>query len=406
MASSSPPVEASDQDIIYPGTVPFVILHLSCFAAIWTGVTMQAVAIGFVLYWVRMVGVTGGYHRYFSHRSYKTSRVGQFVIALLAQSSAQRGPIWWAAVHRGHHQHSDTELDHHSPRHKGFVFSHMGWIFTKRGGKPDYAGVADLTRYPELMWLDRNQYAPAILLGLAVWLVAGWGGLVVGFVWSTVLLYHCTFFINSLAHVHGSQRYQTGDDSRNNWWLAVITCGEGWHNNHHAYQSSTRQGFRWYQVDLTYYVLRALAWTGLVWDLRAPPIEVVNNERRLGRLVVERVALQLAETFPAERLAVQLRHAWEGTPTWAEVQTRLRAGANQAEASLEARLRATGAHAAVWLSQFHLPELPTVEEIRCRAADHFLVPEVSLDEVAELTRQLVIEAVSVCLLGQVDPLPA
>jgi stearoyl-CoA desaturase (delta-9 desaturase) len=379
--------DVSDQDIIYPGAVPFVLVHLACFAAIWTGVTLQALAIGFVLYWVRMVGVTGGYHRYFSHRSYKTSRVGQFVIALLAQSSAQRGPIWWAAVHRDHHKYSDTELDHHSPRHKGFLFSHMGWIFTKRGGRPSYDGVTDLTQYPELVWLDRHEYVPAFFLGLGTWLVAGWSGLVVGFLWSTVVLYHCTFFINSLAHVHGSQRYLTGDDSRNNWWLAVLTCGEGWHNNHHAYQSATRQGFRWYQWDLTYYVLKTLSMVGLVWDLRAPPVEVVNNERRLGRLVVERVAQQIAETFPAERMAVQLRHAWEGHPTWPEIQTKLRAGADH------------------WRSHFQLPELPSLDEIRGRA-ERFRVPEVSLDEVAERARLLVIQAVSIRLLGDLDPLPA
>jgi len=383
------PETVSDQDIIYPGTVPFVIAHLSCFAAIWTGVTAQALAIGFVLYWVRMVGVTAGYHRYFSHRTYKTSRVGQFVIALIAQSSAQRGPIWWAAVHREHHKHSDTELDHHSPRHKGFLFSHMGWIFTKRSGKPEYDGVTDLTQYPELMWLDRHQYSPAIALGFLVWLFAGWPGLIVGFMWSTVLCFHCTFFINSLAHVHGSQRYQTGDDSRNNWWLAVLTCGEGWHNNHHAYQSSTRNGFRWYEWDLSYYVIKALSWTGAVWDLRDPPREVVNNERRLGRLVVEKVAQQLAATFPTERMAAQLRSAWEGHPTWPEIQTRLRAGADH------------------WRSHFHVPELPTFEEVRRRAAEAgYRVPEVSRDEVAERARQLVIEAVSLRVLGDGNALTA
>jgi len=379
---------ASDQDIIYPAAIPFVVAHLACFAAIWTGVTLQALAIGLVLYWVRMVGVTGGYHRYFSHRTYKTSRMGQFMIAMLAQSSAQRGPIWWAAVHRNHHKHSDTELDHHSPRHKGFWYAHMGWIFAKRGQRPDYSDVSDLTQSPELVWLDRHQYFPAFVLGFAVWWFAGWTGLVVGFLWSTVVLWHCTFFINSLAHVHGSQHYLTGDDSRNNWWLAVITCGEGWHNNHHAYQSSTQQGFRWYQVDFTYYVLKALSWTGLVWDLRAPPVEVVNNKRRLGRLVVEQVAHQIAESFPAERVAAQLRHAWEGTPTWPEIQSRLR--------TERAALR----------SHFHLPELPTLDEIRGRAAERFRVPEVSLDEVAERARQLVLDAVRLRLAGDPALLPA
>lgn len=380
------------QDIIYPGAIPFVLVHLACFAAIWTGVTVQALVICVVLYWVRMVGVTAGYHRYFSHRSYKTSRIGQFVIALLAQSSAQRGAIWWAAIHRHHHLHSDTERDHHSPRHHGFVYSHVGWIFSTKSGKPSYETVTDLTQYPELVWLDNHQYLPAAVLGVGVWLYAGWVGLVVGFLWSTVLLWHGSFSINSLAHVHGDQHYLTGDDSRNNWWLAVLTCGEGWHNNHHAYQSSTRQSFHWYQWDLSYYILKALSWLGLVWDLRSPPAEVVNNEKRLGRTVVEKVAQQLADTFPAERLASQLRAAWENTPTWPEI---------------EASLRASGAQASARLSTIQLPELPTVEDMRRRAAEMFdRVPDVSLDEIAERARLLVIQAVSVRILSDGPALPA
>ena len=237
-----PPDETFHDDIVYPGTIPFLIIHLSCFAAFWSGITPEAVVICVVLYWVRMVAVTGGFHRYFSHRSYKTSRVGQFLIAALAQTSAQRGVIWWAAMHRHHHLYSDTELDPHSPRQRGFFHAHVGWIFSAAADRPDYEAVADLTQYPELVWLDKHQYVTAVILAVGVWLLAGWSRLVVGFFWSTTLVWHCTFFINSLAHVHGSQRYLTGDDSRNNWWLAVITCGEGWHNNHHAYQSATRQG--------------------------------------------------------------------------------------------------------------------------------------------------------------------
>jgi stearoyl-CoA desaturase (delta-9 desaturase) len=387
--ATSPSGETHD-DVIYPDAIPFVLVHLACFAAIWTGITLEAVVICVVLYWVRMIGVTGGYHRYFAHRTYKTSRVGQFLIALLAQSSAQQGAIWWAAVHRQHHRYSDTELDPHSPVQGGFWHAHVGWIFTEHRRRPSYDTVADLTRYPELMWLDRNKYATAILLGVAVWFFAGWSGLVVGFLWSTVLCWHGTFTINSLAHVHGSQRYQTGDDSRNNWWLAVITCGEGWHNNHHAYQSATRQGFRWYEWDLTYYVLKVASWLGLVWDLRAPPAEVIANEQRLGQRVVDKVARQLAETFPTERLAAQLQGAWEHHATWPEIQE---------------RLAAVRAQAAARLATIHLPELPTVEEIRRRAAEMFRVPEVSLDEVAERARQHVMRAVSVRLLGELEPLP-
>ena len=385
------PEETFHDDIIYPGTIPFLIIHLSCFAAIWSGVTLEAVVICVVLYWVRMVAVTGGYHRYFSHRSYKTSRVGQFLIAALAQTSAQRGAIWWAAMHRHHHLYSDTELDPHSPRQRGFLYAHVGWIFSPAAERPDYESVADLTQYPELVWLDKHQYVTSAILAVGVWLLAGWSGLVVGFLWSTTLLWHGTFFINSLAHVHGSQRYLTGDDSRNNWWLAVITCGEGWHNNHHAYQSSTRQGFRWYQWDLTYYVLKAASWMGLVWDLRSAPAEVVNNERRLGRAVVEKVARQLADTFSADRVATQVTVTWENSHMWPDIQE---------------WARATTAHAAARLSTVHLPELPAAEEIRQRAAETFRVPEVSLDEVAERARVLLIQAVSVRILDGLDPLPA
>lgn len=258
-------------DIIYPDSIPFVLVHLACFAAVWTGVTLQAVLLGLALYVVRMFGVTAGFHRYFSHRSYRTSRVGQFLLALLCQTSAQRGLIWWAAMHRHHHKHSDTELDVHSPRHHGFLYAHVGWIFARRNDRPDYDGVADLTQYPELRWLDRHPYLVAAALAAGCFALAGWPGLVVGFFWSTVLLYHGTFTINSLAHVHGRQRYLTGDDSRNNWWLALITLGEGWHNNHHHYMHSARQGFFWWEYDVTYYVLKMLSWVAIVSDLRTVP---------------------------------------------------------------------------------------------------------------------------------------
>jgi stearoyl-CoA desaturase (Delta-9 desaturase) len=229
-----------------------------------------------------MWGITAGYHRYFSHRSYKTSRVMQFIIALhRTDVRAARGDLV-GRVHRHHHLYSDTEHDVHSPRHQGFLYSHVGWIFNHNNWKPDYGTVKDLTKYPELVWLNKTNYIPAILLGVALFLWGGWTMLVVGFFWSTVALYHGTFFINSLAHVHGSQRYLTGDDSRNNFWLALITLGEGWHNNHHHYQSSTRQGFRWWEIDLSYYALKVMSWFRLVWDLRSPPEIVVRARARSG----------------------------------------------------------------------------------------------------------------------------
>ena len=249
-------------DIIYPNTIAFILVHLAPLAAFWTGVTTTSVILAVTLYVVRMFGVTAGYHRFFSHRSFKTSRAGQFLFALLAMSSTQKSVLWWAALHRHHHRHSDQEEDVHSPMHRGFFYSHVGWIFDKQHDATRVDEVPDLAKFPELRFLDRHQLLPGVALGILCFLIDGLPGLFIGFFLSTVFLYHGTFFINSLAHVHGDQRYVTGDDSRNNWWLAVITLGEGWHNNHHAYQRSTRQGFRWYEIDITYYALKAMSWVG------------------------------------------------------------------------------------------------------------------------------------------------
>ena len=387
MTSHAAPSEEFHDDIIYPQAVPFVLVHLACLGALWTGVTVQALVLCVVLYVVRMFGVTAGYHRYFSHRSFKTSRAGQFVLAWLAQSSAQRGALWWAAIHRHHHRHSDTELDAHSPRHRGFMYSHVGWVFDQKNAETEMDAVPDLARYPELVWLERHPLVPAVVLGVACFLFGGWTGLVVGFFWSTVLLYHGTFFINSLAHVHGSQRYVTGDDSRNNWWLALITLGEGWHNNHHAYQRSTRQGFRWYEIDPTFYTLKALSWAGLVWELGEPPADVVANERRLGTAVVEKVARQLAAAFPADRIAVQLRAALDATPDLAHVRDALRSAHTQAAATL---------------ASVKLPHVPTVDEVR-QYAERTLARTPSLDQIAERARQLVLEAVALRLTEEPHP---
>jgi len=220
------------------------------------------------------------------------------------------------------------------------------------------------------------------LLGLAAWLIAGWSGLVVGFFWSTVAVWHATFSINSLAHVSGRRRYVTGDDSRNSWWLAILMMGEGWHNNHHAYQSSARQGFRWWEFDPTFYILKLLSWARIVGDLHAPPATVLHGEQRLGRTVIEKVANQLAASFPVEHLAVQAREALEHTPTWAE---------------LHSRAQVACSHAASLLAECHLPDMPSFEEVR-RYAQVRLVRTSSLDVVAERTHQVLLELVSARLL--------
>ena len=275
-------------------SIPYLAVHAGCLAVFWVGISWIAVACAVLLYLARMFFITAFYHRYFSHRSFRTSRVFQFIGAVGGCAALQRGPIWWAAHHRHHHCTSDTELDRHSPREKGFLYSHMGWFMTDEYNATDEKYVADWMKVPELKFLNRFYWLTGILLGAGL---LGAGALLESagfatsagqlFVWgffiSTVAVYHGTYTINSLSHVFGKRRFKTTDDSRNNLLLALITLGEGWHNNHHHYSSSARQGFRWWELDVTYYILKTLSWTGIVWSLRPVP-EHVMDEARTNKL--------------------------------------------------------------------------------------------------------------------------
>jgi stearoyl-CoA desaturase (Delta-9 desaturase) len=260
-------------------SLPFYGVHVAAVVGVaLVGWSWQGAALAIALYYVRMFGVTGGYHRYFSHRTYRTSRAFQLVLAVLAQSSVQKGALWWAAHHRDHHKYSDTPKDPHSYRDYGFWYSHVGWILSDETEDTDYSRISDLARYPELRWLNNWHVVPALVLAVGLWLVGSWPALVWGFFVSTTLLWHGTFTINSLSHIWGRRRYTTTDDSKNNPVLAIVTMGEGWHNNHHYYPRSVRQGFRWWQIDMTYYILRALAAVGLVWDLHVPSQKVIDGD--------------------------------------------------------------------------------------------------------------------------------
>lgn len=250
--------------------IAFWGIHLVPFGIFWTGFTLRSVVLCFALYWIRMFLITGGYHRYFSHRSFKTSRWFQFVLAFLGTTCVQKGVLWWASGHRRHHKYSDTLKDVHSPRMYGAYEAHFGWVASGQNSGTDLSTVRDLSSYPELRWLERYHFVAPILLTFLCYYSAGWSGVVVGMGWSTVLFWHATFSINSLAHLWGKQRFMTGDDSRNNLLLALLTMGDGWHNNHHHYQSSVRQGFYWWEVDATYYILVIFQKLGLIWDLRLP----------------------------------------------------------------------------------------------------------------------------------------
>jgi stearoyl-CoA desaturase (Delta-9 desaturase) len=377
--------DGEHDDIVYPSAIPFLLVHLACFGAFWSGVTWQAIGLCIALYWLRIFAIGAGYHRYFSHRAYSTSRVFQFVLGFLAQTTAQKGILWWAAKHRHHHLHSDTELDVHSPGRKGFIYSHVGWIFARKHDAFDLVKVADLTRYPELVWLHRLELLPAIALGVICFVVGGWSGLVVGFFWSTVLVYHATFCINSLAHVRGRKRYVTGDESRNNWLLAIFTMGEGWHNNHHAYQSSVRQGFRWWEIDPTYYILKALSWLGMVWDLKTPTAQVLRNEHRLGSRVVRRAAEQLAAHFSPERIALAITSALQGGELSALRDKLVRAHHRTTEV----------------LATVHLPQIPSREEFLAQAKAMF-TPTRSLDEIVDHAYELLLAYVGTRLAASAE----
>jgi stearoyl-CoA desaturase (Delta-9 desaturase) len=252
--------------------LPFVGLHLACLAVFFTTPDLLALGLCVLFYLVRMVGITVGYHRYFSHRSYKTSRPFQFVLAWCGCSALQKGPLWWAAHHRSHHRHADQAEDPHSPRMRSFWWSHVGWILAIDFDDTNWHSVRDWSRYPELRWLNRNHWVPGMVVAGVCWGLGGWSGLVWGFFLSTVLVFHATFLVNSLCHVWGPRRYATPDASRNNLWVALLTLGEGWHNNHHHYQSSANQGFFWWEIDMSYYLIKVLGWARLVWDIRKPSI--------------------------------------------------------------------------------------------------------------------------------------
>lgn len=281
----------------WQASLPFILVQLTLLIPLYTGVTWEMVALCVASYYLRMFGVTAGYHRYFAHRAYKTSRVFQFLLAFLAETSVQKGVLWWAWHHRHHHKHSDTEYDTHSPVRQSFFWSHMGWIVSEKFETPDLDKVKDLTKYPELVWLHNNFLVPVVSYAALMFLLFGWQGLLWGFFISTALLYHGTFTINSLSHVYGSQRYETGDASRNNFLLALITMGEGWHNNHHYYQSTANQGFFWYEIDMSYMILKVLSWFGIVWDLRTPPKHVLEGNRVKSRVRVQN--LELPDAVPA-----------------------------------------------------------------------------------------------------------
>lgn len=288
--------------------VPFLAMHLACALVYFVGWSWLAVGIAVFLYALRVFALTGFYHRYFSHRAFKTWRIIQFLFAAIGCLSIQRGPLWWAAWHRHHHIHSDDPEDLHSPKQKGILWAHMLWFLTPKAQCTKFKLIPDFAKYPELRFLDRWDLLPPALMALALYVfgelvawefpdagVTGWQLLVWGVFVSTIAVYHVTYLVNSATHLVGTPRYRTLDDSKNSMMVALLTFGEGWHNNHHYYPNSTRQGFFWWEIDLTYYILRFMSMLHLVWALKPVPERILYPHPQN----VEEREWQTSQTPPA-----------------------------------------------------------------------------------------------------------
>ncbi len=296
------PLAGESEKIEWLRVFPFALIHLGCLLVIWVGFSWVALLMAFTLFLIRGVSISAFYHRYFSHRAFKTSRVCQFIFAVMGAMAMQKGPLWWVSYHRNHHEYPDQAQDVHSPVVHGFFWSHIGWILSNKNFFYDHNKVKDLMRFPELILVERFYFFIPLVLALALYLfglalqhsfpslgTSGWQMVVWGFFISTIVLFHTTAAVNSLTHQFGHRPFVTKDNSRNNAWLALITWGEGWHNNHHYFPASARIGFKWWEVDITYYFLKLMEKMGIIWDLRAPPIEAFSRETALKNIPSETI---------------------------------------------------------------------------------------------------------------------
>lgn len=238
-----------------------------------------------VLYFISgCLGIGLGYHRLLTHRGFKVAKPVEYFLALCGTLALQGGPIFWVGLHRQHHARADRDGDPHSPR-DGFFWSHVGWVLygasyrneSQRLGRFTYA--PDLAKQPFYVWLTQFHYVPQIVVALFLLWLGGWPMVLWGIFLRTTLTWHVTWFVNSATHVWGYQRFMSNDDSRNNWWVALLSFGEGWHNNHHAHAASARHGLTWYEFDLNWIVIRALEWLGIAKDVRT--IDLATAPRKI-----------------------------------------------------------------------------------------------------------------------------
>ncbi len=252
-----------------------MLFHVGAVAALWF-TSWTNVIVALALHWLAVgLGISLGYHRLHTHRGYKTSRAFEYFLAICGTLTLEGGPIFWVATHRVHHQHSDHDGDPHTP-HDGGFWAHVGWILfghTRHNNTVLMSKYApDLGADPFYRWLNSYHYVPLILLGIVLLAVGGWGMVLWGIALRVTVGLHATWLVNSATHMWGSRRFPTRDDSKNSWWVALLTFGEGWHNNHHAHPVSARHGLAWYEFDVSWITLKALRALGVVRELKAAKI--------------------------------------------------------------------------------------------------------------------------------------
>jgi len=254
-----------------------LLFHLGCLGVFYTGVSIESFTVFLIRFLIIGSGITIGYHRLLAHRSFTTSRFMQFIFALNGTMAIQGGPLWWVSHHRLHHAHTETDKDVHSPIKYGFWESHIGWMINPKSIKETPSYAKDLYKFPEIKFLQKHYVIITLLQGILIYLLGeylpGTSGaemLVWGFFISTVYLWHITFCVNSVCHLWGKRPYNTNDNSTNNVVVALLTGGEGWHNNHHMYPYSARHGLKWWQIDISYAVIKLLSILRLVRNIKLP----------------------------------------------------------------------------------------------------------------------------------------
>jgi stearoyl-CoA desaturase (delta-9 desaturase) len=289
------------EPIIWSTTLFMALFHVGAVAAFFF-FTWKALAVALVLWWVAgSLGIGLSYHRLLTHRGYKTPKWMEYFLTVCGTLALEGGPIAWVATHRVHHQNTDKEGDPHTPRDGG-LWAHMGWILT---GKAMHAKTAELLPYvPDLrkdefhLWISEYHYVPIVILGVVLFALGGWPFLLWGLFLRTVVGLHATWLVNSATHMWGSQRFLTGDDSTNSFWVAILTFGEGWHNNHHAAPQVAKHGIAWYEIDTNWYAIATLRMLGLAWDVKLPkPLTAKNADVKAAKIVPEDMSVENPEAL-------------------------------------------------------------------------------------------------------------